>query len=79
MEPLSDEQERVLQLLKDRGVNFRCPACDDADLTITDVYGQIALTPALVQPVTTFYPFVVLGCPNCGNTRFHRTEVLGLS
>ena len=77
-----DQQERIIQTIKDRiGGEIRCPLCGASTWTFTEGVAMIQAQERLGVPGISDQglPALPLVCRQCGNTHFLNIFVLGLS
>lgn len=81
MAKLPDEiKQKVVQILKEKGVTLTCPRCGNKAFTLQDGYVHHALTNNIntVAFGGNTIPSVITVCNNCGFISLHALGALGL-
>lgn len=65
------DKNRVIDALKEKGVDFPCPRCDGFDFEIVDQTNIILQEKKIM-------PSAIIVCSDCGFVTFHSLGVLGL-
>jgi hypothetical protein len=77
------EANRIMQLLRQRGVPARCTVCDQADLKVMSYYVALVMTNTFKEDVPLDQGMgtacVGMVCPHCGYTRLHNLQELGVT
>jgi len=81
MEELTEERkQKIIQALKERGVDRPCPRCGNANFTLVDGYFNQVLQTDLAQITLAgpTVPSIAVVCTRCGFISQHALGTLGL-
>ncbi len=75
-----EEQEKITEVLTERGALEPCPRCGHDEFAMADGYGQYFLQSEIGKTIIggRAIPFVAAICTHCGYISQHALGVLGL-
>jgi predicted RNA-binding Zn-ribbon protein involved in translation (DUF1610 family) len=76
----SEEKQKIIDKLSEKGANHPCPRCTSKNFTILDGYFAQPIQPSLTNLMFggPSVPSVVIVCNNCGYMSQHALGMLGL-
>jgi uncharacterized protein (DUF983 family) len=74
-----DQADKIIQTLKERGVNLRCPRCAQGEFDLVG-FSQLPVSddPNESSIADTAIPVVLVVCPVCGFVMQHALMPLGI-
>ncbi len=75
-----EQQEKIINTLKERGAKLPCPRCGNYDFTLLDGYFNqtVGSEPGTIVIGGISVPSVVIACQRCGYLSQHSIRILGL-
>jgi hypothetical protein len=77
----SDEKQKIIKILEDKGATNPCPRCGENNFAIIDGYFNQTLQEEIVGDIVLggpAIPSIVTACTNCGFISQHALGALGL-
>jgi len=75
-----EEKDKIVEALKERGVNLPCPRCGNKSFSVVDGYTGLSLVKRDAKTLfgAQYVPTAIVGCSNCGFICQHALGALGL-
>lgn len=77
----TDEKNKIIEVLKQRGLTSQCPRCNHPNWSLIDGYFNQTIQPNVEGSIVIggpSVPSIALACNNCGFISQHALGALGL-